>query len=336
MNVGDVFLRLVPDGSRFRQDADAKIKAESAGLDAKVKLSLDQRAVRSFTSAMGKIRTTTDDAAGEGARLGGVFEGLSGNAMPALIGAGAALSPVIATLGLGLGGVALAAAGVARPIANAAGKTGGLAANMKLLNPEQRKVATGLLSLGQQYAAFEKKLSPVILGDFNAGLKLAGTLLRNVQPVAAATGKALGGALGQIDAEFRSGTWQQFFGFMARTAGPDMRLLSSNVVALMDALPPLLEALQPVAMGMLTFTRNTFQAIGAAARLAQGAGHLATVVNSSAKSTDDWTVSLTNHIPGMRTVNGWITSLQHSLTGQGSAAKNAGPKMDAYGSKVYV
>ena len=71
--------------------------------------------------------------------------------------------------------------------------------------------------------------------------------MHDVQPVAAATGKALGGVLGAIDAEFQSGTWQKFFGFMASTAGPDIELMSDNFTDLMDVLPPLLTG--PAAAG---------------------------------------------------------------------------------------
>ena len=190
--------------------------------------------------------------------------GIPGGGMGALIAAGVALSPIVATLGVGLGGLGLAAVGVAKPVADAAQKTGGLAANMSKLNPEQQALAVSILGLGKQYAAFQKALQPEVLGVFNTGIKLAGGLLHDIQPVAAATGKAFGAFLGQVDAEFRSRTWQQFFGFMAQQAGPDMKLLAGAILPLLDTLPKLLTDIQPIAVQLL-------QAAGGALRLADAA-----------------------------------------------------------------
>jgi hypothetical protein len=191
----------------------------------------------------------TAGGSGIGALIGG--GGLQGGGMAALIATGVALSPVIATLAVGTVGFGAAAYGAAAPILKAAQATGGLSANMSKLNPEQQQVAQGLLGLGQQFGAFEKQLQPQVLGVFNQGIRLAGHLLDDVQPVAKATGIALGGMLGQIDAEFASGQWQSFFGFMARTAGPDVALLTKTFVNLTATLPPLLQLLQPVATDVL-------------------------------------------------------------------------------------
>jgi hypothetical protein len=110
-------------------DGAARASAEISGLD----VQLDKLAAKS--------------AGAEAATGAGGLAGPSG--MGALIGAGVVLSPILTTLAFGLGGFGAAAIGVAKPIADAASKTGGLQKNMHLLNPEQQAVARGLLGLKQ-------------------------------------------------------------------------------------------------------------------------------------------------------------------------------------------
>jgi len=257
--------------------------------------------------------------------------GMAGGGMGALIGAGVALAPVLITVGLGAAGLGVAAAGVVSPIEKAAKATGGLQANMGKLGPEQRKAAESLLSLQGTYHAFQKALAPAVLGDFNAGLRLAGHLMDSLAPVSAATGKALGGVLGQIDAEFQSGTWQQFFGFMAKNAGPDIQLLGTLFTSLLHSLPPLVEGLQPIATGLLNVSIDAAKAIGPVGQLLQTIDHNNHSIQQGAKNLDAWAVSLTNKIPGYKHVNDAITSLQHAVTGSGQAATTAGKATQALG-----
>jgi hypothetical protein len=148
-------------------------------------------------------------------------------------------------------GFGAAAYGAVSPIVKAAGAAGGLRANMAKLNPEQRGLALSILGLGKQYDQFSKSLQPEVLSVFGKGIALAGDLMHEVQPVASATGKAIGGLLDKVDAEFKSGTWQSFFSFMAKTAGPDIALLGNTFTGLLNVLPPLLTDLQPVATTLL-------------------------------------------------------------------------------------
>ena len=81
------------------------------------KLMADQgRKLDDGTSKMGRLGKATDETSG-------ILSGFGRNAggavspMGALVGAGAALAPVLVTLGFGLGGVAAAAYGAAKPIA---------------------------------------------------------------------------------------------------------------------------------------------------------------------------------------------------------------------------
>ena len=238
-----------------------------------------------------KTAKSAERAAGAGGATGlsaliGAGGAGGGSGMAGLIAAGVALSPVIATVGVGLAGFGAAAVAVAQPILKAAQATGGLQANMSKLDPEQRKVAQGLLGLGQQFDVFEKALAPQVLGVFNQGIQIAGHLLRDVQPVARATGTALGGMLAQIDREFQSGTWQNFFGFMARTAGPDIALLSQTFVNLTAALPPLLELLQPTATDILAISAGLSKLVKAGADAGQGLDKTTQHENFLAKTTD--------------------------------------------------
>lgn len=185
-------------------------------------------------------------AAGAAAKgAGGGFSALS-SPMGAAVAAGVALSPVLVTLATGLGGFGLAAMAVAK--------------NQKLMAAE-------LAPLKSEYAAFTKSLQPEVLAVFNKGIGLAGHLLHDVQPVAQATGKALGGVLAQIDAEFQSGTWQDFFGFMARTAGPDLQLVGNLFVDLAKDIPPLLTQLQPLAEGFLKDADGALKLVNAGTQL---------------------------------------------------------------------
>lgn len=216
---------------------------------------------------------TLEDSAQKAEKAASGFSGLAGGGgipgggMGAAIAAGAVLSPVIVTLGFGLTGLAAAAYGIAKPIENAAQKTGGLAANLGKLSPEQRTVATSLLALGKSYDAFQTSLQPEVLGIFNTGLRIAGHLMTDVQPVAAATGKALDQLLGTVDREFQSGNWQNFFGFMAHTAAPDIQLLGQTFTNLLDTLPPVLKGLQPVATEFLDIAAAATKIVDVGANL---------------------------------------------------------------------
>lgn len=244
---------------------------------------------------------------GLGALLGG--GGIPGGGMGALIAAGAVVSPMLVTLGFGLGGFAAAAAGAAKPIEAAAQKTGGLAANMKSLDPEQRALAKSILGLGDQYSTFEKQLQPEVLHVFGKGIQLAGSLMHDVQPIAAATGKALGGVLSDIDAEFRSNNWQNFFHFMAQTAGPDIRLLGADFVSLSGDLPTLLEALQPVASALLKVVDYTGQAIRLAELASTNFSSLAKSGKASGDGFNATTEGAKAAIPGME----YMSRLAHEV-----------------------
>jgi hypothetical protein len=196
--------------------------------------------------------------------------GLTTTGLGALAGVGVALSPVIATLGVGFGGLALAAM--------AAGKN-------------SKQLAAELAPLKADFAGFGKELQPVVVADFAAAIGVARTALHGIEPVAAATGKALGGVFAEVDATLRSPAWTQFFGFMAREAGPDIALLGKSFTTLMMALPPLLEQLQPTATAFLEITLDVSRLLKAMADL-----------NNSSDSTGQHMNALQHITADLRTV----------------------------------
>lgn len=254
---------------------------------------------------------SAEAAGGVSALAGG--GGIPGGGMGALVGAGVALAPVLVTVGVGLAGFGAAAAGAILPIENAAKKTGGLQANMALLDPEQQKLARSLLALGTQYHAFESALQPQVLGVFNDGVRLAGHLMSDVEPVAQATGKALGGLINSIDAEFRSNNWQNFFQFMAQTAGPDVKLLSADFVSLSSTLPTLLEGLQPVATALLTVVNYTGQAIRLSELASTNFSGLGKAAQKSGDGFNATTTGLKAAIPGLQAADNFARELGSGL-----------------------
>ena len=180
------------------------------------------------------------EIAGKGAEKGaGGFSslagggGIGGGGMVAAVAAGVALAPVLVTVGVGLTGVAAAAYSTVGPILKAGTATKQARDALAGLDPAQRAAYDSLGKLKAQFAGFGKALEPTVLDLFNKGLHIASGLMTDIAPVAKNVGDALGLVLGAVDKEFRSGTWQQFFKFMADTAGPDVKLLGDLFVALL-------------------------------------------------------------------------------------------------------
>jgi hypothetical protein len=300
--------------------------------------------LRDTEKVLGDETDTTTQKTGKLSQAFSALGGLGGaggtSAMGGAIAAGVALAPVVTSIGVGLGGLGIAAYGAAKPILAASQATGGLQANMSKLDPEQRKVAQGILGLQSNYDKFQKALAPQVLGIFNNGLRIAGGLLKDIQPVTKATGSGLNSMLSSVDQVFRSGTWQQFFGFMAKTAGPDMRQLTSIFAGLLRALPPLLEALQPLSQAFLTIGIQAARAAGPVGNLLktmsdniQASSHNA---NQAAKGVDSWVVAWTNRwIPGAKTVNRLLSDGQRGAENMGKAVRTSGGDAATAAPKVW-
>lgn len=258
-----------------------------------------------------KAATRTENL-GRAAGLAAGNLGPLGSGMGAAAVAGAALAPVIVTVATGLGGLGLAAYSVVK--------------NQKLMHQVMAPLKADL-------ASFDKALQPTVLQDFNAAIAAARPLLRGVEPVAAATGKALAQVLGEVGAEFRSGEFQQFFTFMARQAGPDVRLLGDTFVNLTKTLPPLLQDLQPLGHGLLVVGDDAAKAAhGLAGFWAAGQRDFPLSTKhtfNAVRDLDRWVVDITNHLPGGKAINDWITGKQRALDGTANAMRHTGTQAQA-------
>lgn len=337
-NAGTAFTSAAAEAKAFQAAIDSSSRAEDRAAQTSVRASsvreraflkvMDaERMMDSEAQKASKIQADLSAAMHDGStaigqlafNAGQAAEKLPGMVTPmtALVGAGVVLAPVLATLAVGLGGLGLAAYGVASPVMKAAQAAGGLQANMAKLDPEQQTLARSLLRLQGGYSNFQQALKPTVLSDFNAAIRAGEAVMKGAEPVAAATGKALAGVLSQVGAEFRSGTWQQFFGFMAQTAGPDLKMLGDMFVNLTGTLPPLLEGLQPVASqllatgaGLSNLIRLASQAGGnlgqMASRSSQAGGAMGTVASWTERLTRDLA---TGFAPEMKNAWQYVASL---------------------------
>ena len=273
----------------------AKATAELAALDAEL-------------NNLGKKGGSADSA-------GLSLSSLGSAAMPALIGSAVALSPVIATLGVGFGGLAAAAASTISPVLQAGTATAAQRKELALLNPAQRAVYDSLGGLRTQFQLFTKSLQPQVLTIFNDGVQLAGQLLHDVQPVAAATGTAFGTFIGQLGKTFGSQQFQQFFTWMAQNAAPDMQMLGAVIIDLTADLPPLLEGLQPVATMLLQTADDALVVTGAFEKLTTYTLQQAAAFKSVQKSTGPSFLNIPVLGPLIAHLTGFTSAL-NDTTGQ--------------------
>jgi hypothetical protein len=256
--------------------------------------------------------------AGAAAESQSAFAGLAGPGIGALIGAGVALSPVLLTVGAGLGGLGIAAAGVVGPVLKASQSAKGLQGAWSKLDPLQRQAAASLITLKGDYHSFQQSLKPEILTAFSSAVQLGGQVLHDVQPVAAATGKAFGGFVGELGQTLNDPQWSSFWSFMQETAPNDVRLLGGVVINLTNDLPPLLEALQPAGNALLVIAEKAAKAAGGLeeflVRLHQSTEQHGGTLWDKMREGFDW---LQKHIPAS---NKTIFGTQVALGGASTAA----------------
>jgi hypothetical protein len=280
-------------------EAIAKVAGERLAHDQAAKAKEDDKAAtQDLTKATGLL------ASGSAPAVSGIG---------ALVGAGAALAPVVATLGFGLTGLAAAAYGIVKPIANAAQGTGGLQKNLKTLDPIQRQAAISLLGLKKTYDEFQADLKPVVFQDFAAAIGLVTPLLHDLEPVSAAVGKSLATMLNQLSATFAGPQWQGFFAFMARTAPTDVGYLTTAITNLIGALPQLLENLQPISEAILQITAAASQLLGPLNQVITIAEKSNQAQFKAARGVDSWATSILNSIPGLKQVSDSITADQKAV-----------------------
>jgi hypothetical protein len=265
-------------------------KNASAAFDRfRQKVDQTSKSVDDNSKSMDKNAKSIDNVGKSASTATPLLGGLGGaSGMGLLIGAGVALSPILVTVGTGLLGFGAAAAGAVAPVLKASKAAGGLQANMAKLNPEQQKLAVSILGLGKQYHAFEQALQPQVLSVFGDGIRIAGHLMKDVEPIAKATGVALGTLLNRVDKEFQSGQWQSFFSWMAANVGPDFQQIGNLAIDLLKTLPTLLQDLQPVAHGFLAIADGAVKAADAYARFIQAQAHKANTTNSILDAAQDF------------------------------------------------
>lgn len=314
----DLGLKLLRTGQKVANpkislDGAAKASVEIEALD----VQLDRLAAKAGE----------DGAEGALSRLAGIGSSIPGGGMGALIGAGVLLSPVLVTLGTGLGGFGAAAAGAISPIERAAQKAGGLQQNMHMLNPEQQALARSLLGLGKDYDAFQKQLQPEVLGVFGKGIGIVSQLMHSAEPVAQATGRALDGVLGSLSADLHDQQWTSFFAWMAANAPEDIRLVSGALGNLINTLPVLLKDLNPVAQALLGVTDTATKLVQLSTEA--GGGLLGT--GKAAKQASGWMGDLEGPLRrvtlGVVTLGGSeVLRAADGLAKTGSAASGPGAK----------
>jgi hypothetical protein len=242
---------------------DATDESIAAVVEERIALDKNKRAKQEAAAANAGLAASADAAGLSFSGLGGV--------MGAAVAAGVALSPVIATLGVGLGGLGLAAAGLAR---------------------NQKLVQQTLAPLKADFTGFQDALKPVLIKDFGAAVGVAGGLLGDIEPVAKATGTALAQVLGAVGKEFQSGEWQQFFTFMAKNAGPDLQMIGQLFVQVLRVLPPFVEALQPVATVFLQVANATALAGQALEAYGQAADNFSSDQSANVKIVEQHTSAI--------------------------------------------
>lgn len=221
------------------------------------------------------------------AQFGSKLGAISNYGMPALITGLVMLGGQLVTVGFGLAAFGAAAFKDLDPILKLSQKTGGLAANLDKLDPVQRKLAISLLGLGQDYNKFAVSLKPEVFSVFGKGLVLVDDLMKDLQPAAATTGKALASVLGSIDQEFQSGEWQKFFGYIEQNAGPDLKQLGTLLDDVLAAIPPLTEALHPLGAALINDLDDVTKFTGGLSTLVGEAEKAALSVTNIGKGHND-------------------------------------------------
>jgi SLT domain-containing protein len=258
--------RVSLDGDKEAQAQLDAIDARLVDLDHKTSTpNLDIQGVAKATAELSAVDVALGKVGGSGGSAQGAASslGLLASPMGAAVAAGVALAPVLVTTSVGLAGFGAAAAATVAPVLAAGTATKAQQQALAGLDPAQKAAYTSLGALKTEFGGFAKALEPETLGLFSKGLQLADGLLTDVEPGAAATRQAQGVLVGDISADLKTQQWQQFFGFMAQSAGPDIQLVGSLFTDLLNDLPQLLEELQPVAQGLLTVADDATLALKA-------------------------------------------------------------------------
>lgn len=306
-------------GRTIGSDLSHGFERETSGIGAKLRSIFG-----SSSNSNGVSRSLLDISRGAetaGKSLSTLGQGASGSVsgMSALIGTGVALSPVLITLGTGLGGFAAAAYGVAK--------------NSKLMHQYTAP-------LKSSFAAFTKSLQPEVLSAFGHGLTIAQGLMKDIEPVAKSTGKAFDSFLGAFGKDLQGSEWQNFFKWMGTQGATDMNLVGTGLINLANDIPPLVQALNPVGQTILRIFDDVTKGVGAAEK---GISHYVNDVThpsggpfAAINKAFNW---LDNHIPaGHKSILQLIDGGQKAasnLNGMAGAAQNAATKLVPFRGDVH-
>jgi len=121
-----------------------------------------------------------------------------------------------------------------------------LAYAMDQLTPEQRKLMDGFLHLRDAFLAWATSLEPAVLPLFIRGMQIIEKLLPMLTPIVLAVAGAFAGLLDSAEAALGSPFWQDFFGFLAATAGPSATAFGQALGNIATGFAGLLMAFGPV------------------------------------------------------------------------------------------
>jgi len=121
-----------------------------------------------------------------------------------------------------------------------------LAYAMDQLTPMQRELMEGWYDLRDAFIAWSRALEPVTIPVLLAGMQLLKQLLPALTPIVEAVAGAFSGLLDSAGAALESPFWQEFFDFLASSAGPNATAFGQALGNIATGFAGLLMAFGPV------------------------------------------------------------------------------------------
>jgi hypothetical protein len=269
--VGSVSVEVVPSAQGFseRLRTDILPEADAIGQEAgeRIKAGIDDhlddiRLGAHLDDAEAKaeiddLKLKVDELKHDNANIDVTVNNSSGvrGWLTSLIAGAVAIAPAFAVAGVGIGAfVALAVPSISKVVAyeEALGTNAATAAkDWAKLTDQQKVMATEIGGLRSEFGDLSREIQPEVLSVFNAALDQAALILHEIAPLAEAGGRALTGLISDVGSAFTGSSGQQFFQFVAKNLEPDVAEIGQTVSALIKTFFSLVEALQPVSLGLL-------------------------------------------------------------------------------------
>lgn len=122
-----------------------------------------------------------------------------------------------------------------------------LAFAMGELTPMQRRLMQGWIGLRDAFTQWSRSLEPAIVPVFLEGMRLIERILPLLTPIVLAAAGAFGDLLEQAGDALESPFWQEFFGWLADTAGPSIETFGLIIGNLATGFAGLMMAFGPMA-----------------------------------------------------------------------------------------